>query len=349
MDITTSQIRKVRRSAIRAKQWSPCVSCKAYGSRCNQSRTAATLCTAATLPKPATAAKCCCRAQHGARCTRCSKLGRPCVKLNENDYIANQQTSSLVAERPLKFRAGLNIDHESLPSIQLHPNLLWASIELIKNTAVGHDVDSLTDFFQSLTLYQSSVLLTAMNHAVSFVNSIDQPFPPTPPETSYDEVQSFTATGGRNSNQYWDMDTVTASLRTTFDPATRRRRAIIANARQAALYGMHPEEFQARAARHTIAKLLRINPPHQRILHPHTHPSGTCMHRMRVTRRSAPPISPHCLPCAWTFNPGAAARALKSRQLSPAPGPRSRPPPPPAARLRRPPPPPRQARQRHAR
>ena len=260
MEITTAQIRKVRRSAISAKKWSPCVSCKVYGNRCSQSRP----------------------------CTRCSKLGRPCVKLDEIDYQdGNQQTSSLVAERPLKFRAGLKIDHESLPSIQLHPNLLWASIELMKNTAVGHDVDSLTDFFQSLTLYQSSALLTAMNDAVSLVNCIDQPFQPTPPETSHDEVQSFTATGGRNCSQYWDMDTVTASLRTTFDPATRRRRAIIANARQAALYGMHPEEFQVRAARPTIVQLLRSNPPHQRILYPCKHPSGPYMHRVRVTRAAA--------------------------------------------------------------
>ena len=85
-----------------------------------------------------------------------------------------------------------------------------------------------------------------MNDAVSLVNRIDQLFPPAPTETSQVEVPSFTATGGKNCKQYWDMNTVTASLRTTFDPATRRRRAIIANARQAALYGMHPEEFQAR-------------------------------------------------------------------------------------------------------
>ena len=260
MDITTNHIRKVRCSAIRAKLWSPCVLCTVYGSRCSQSRP----------------------------CTRCSKLGRPCVKLNKNDNLdANLQTSSLVAERPLRFRAGLKIDHESLPSIQLHPNLLWASIELMKNTAIGHDVDALTDFFRSLTLYHSSALLTAMNDAVSLVNRIDQLFPPAPTETSQVEVPSFTATGGKNCKQYWDMNTVTASLRTTFDPATRRRRAIIANARQAALYGMHPEEFQVRAARPTIVQLLRFNPPHQRILYPCKHPSGLYVHRMRVTRAAA--------------------------------------------------------------
>jgi hypothetical protein len=129
--------------------------------------------------------------------------------------------------------------------IGLPPELLWASIELMKNTAIGHDVDELAHFFASLNFADSSAIFNAMNEASILGSRID------PPLLANDTTLQTSLTNAQNNrdmdtgaDEYWDMETDTASFRTTFDPETRRRRAIVANARQATLYGIHPEEFQ---------------------------------------------------------------------------------------------------------
>ena len=123
----------------------------------------------------------------------------------------------------------------------LAPGMFWASIELMKHQTIGHEVDSLCQFFASLTAQDSSALSLAINGANSGHHK------------SADDLkasQGFACDRqdlGADS-EFWDMETGTASFRTTFDPISRRRRDIIANARHAFMYGVHPEEFQARCA-----------------------------------------------------------------------------------------------------
>jgi hypothetical protein len=201
---------------MRSRRWSPCVPCKAYGNRCDQTRP----------------------------CARCVKLKRSCTNLDDIDSYRSQAVVS-VAERPIRFHSNLSIGNESPPMIGLPPELLWASIELMKNTAIGHDVDELAHFFASLNFSDSSAIFNAMNEASNLGSRID------PPVLADDTTLQTSLTNAQNNrdmdtgaDEYWDMETGTASFRTTFDPETRRRRAIVANARQATLYGIHPEEFQ---------------------------------------------------------------------------------------------------------
>jgi hypothetical protein len=129
--------------------------------------------------------------------------------------------------------------------IGLPQELLWASIELMKNTAIGHDVDELANIFASLNFSDSSAIFNAMNEASFLGSRIDSPLlaDDTALQTSLTDAQN-NRDMDTGANEYWNMETGTASFRTTFDPETRRRRAIVANARQATLYGVHPEEFQ---------------------------------------------------------------------------------------------------------
>ena len=160
---------------------------------------------------------------------------------------------AVVAERPIRFYSSLSIENETMPMIQLPSELLWASVELMKNMAIGHDVEALTQFFSSMNISDSHALFHAMSSAASFGNSLTPPtsakahtlstFPLPATET---DAETFVA-----ESLFWDMETGIASFRTTFDPVSRRRCAIIANSRQAAFYGVHPEEFQVLISAHS--------------------------------------------------------------------------------------------------
>ncbi len=151
------------------------------------------------------------------------------------DSRVNHTASSV--QRPLNFRPNVTVGNETMPRVELASNMLWASIELMKNMAMGHDVDSLAKFFATLTVHDCSLLSRAMNSAAALGQSTIQ---------IAANIPSAAVEGYRPQN--WDTDTVTASFRAAFDPISHHRRAIIANARQASLYGMHPEEFHARCA-----------------------------------------------------------------------------------------------------
>ena len=148
------------------------------------------------------------------------------------------------AQRPLDFRLKLTMGDESMPMVELAPDLMWASIELMRNMALGHDVDSLAQFFASLTFLDRSALSLAINGAVALGRSTIQSSAVAP--NAFQGAALVADEGDRS--QFWAMETGTASCRTTFDPISRCRRAISANARQASFYGIHPEEFQARCA-----------------------------------------------------------------------------------------------------
>ena len=208
---------------MRSRRWSPCVACKAYGNRCSQARP----------------------------CARCVKIGRNCTNLDDMDRSEGnaRQTVVIVAERPMRFQPSLSIGDETMPMIQLPPELLWASIELMKNMAIGHDVAALAHFFASMHISECTELFHAMNRASSLGSRFD---PPDLPSQQRDHPGSSSSGMDTDSNdfQYWGMETGTASFRTTFDPASRCRRAIITNARQASFYGVHPEEFQVNVPDH---------------------------------------------------------------------------------------------------
>jgi hypothetical protein len=168
----------------------------------------------------------------------CVEMGKATVK----DLYFNHN-AMIPAQRPLDFRLKLTMRDESMPVVELAPELLWASIELMRNMALGHDVDSLAQFFASLTFLDCSALSIAIKSAAELGRSTIQPSFITP-----NAFQGAARDDEGDHSQFWAMETGTASCRTTFDPVSRCRRAIIANACQASFYGIHPEEFQARCA-----------------------------------------------------------------------------------------------------
>jgi hypothetical protein len=173
-------------------------------------------------------------------------MAKPCFKLDiaTTKYFYTDATS---AERPLNFQPKLTIGDESIPVVDLPPEMLWARIELMRNMATGHEVDSLAHFFATLTVHDYSALALAINGAAALGQRTAQLSANVPNASQGASLSLRDADEGVHS-QYWAMETGTASFRTTFDPMSRRRRAIIANPRQACFYGMHPEEFQARCA-----------------------------------------------------------------------------------------------------
>ena len=222
MEVSTHDVLRARRSAEKLMTWAPCSSCYAHGKKCSQSRP----------------------------CRRCLKLARPCFKLDQGTKPEYNffHTAVIPAQRPLNFHPRFAIRDESLSVVAFAPGMLWASIELTKHKAIGHKVDSLGQFFASLTVHDCSGLSLAISGAevLSQVpllqTAVDLP------EAIQDAASDLRNAERGERPEYWNMDTGTASFRTTFDPTSSRRRDIIANARYASLYGVHPEEFQARCA-----------------------------------------------------------------------------------------------------
>ena len=202
----------------------------------------------------------------------------------------------------MRFYSSFSIGDETIPIVLLPSELHWVSVDLMKNMAVGHDVEAITQYFTTMNISDSSALYNAINHAATLGNSLGRPVigkALTPQKrtssTSMDNSQHDMDT---EESRFWDMETGIASFRTTFDPVSRRRRAVIANARQATFYGAHPEEFQVRKYSE------QATPPSR---HAPTRPSG----QLR-------PTSPGLTVCAPLWRgPAPAARQARcaSRQL----------------------------------
>ena len=223
MPVSTHDVVRARRSAQKLGTWAPCVSCRAQGKKCDRFRP----------------------------CSRCVKTSRPCFKSEDvkSKEVAFIHSTMIPVQRPLNFQPKFVIGDESIPVVALAPGFLWASIELMKQMAVGHEVDSLGQFFASLTVYDSLAFSQAIygSGAAALGNIGSRSH-----NAALPAIQS-NAPDRRESeecehSELWDMVTGTASVSTKFDPVSSRRRDIIANAHYASIYGVHPEEFQARCA-----------------------------------------------------------------------------------------------------
>jgi hypothetical protein len=109
-------------------------------------------------------------------------------------------------------------------------------------------MDSLSQFFASLTVHDCLALSESMIGAKELgqCNLLQS-------AAKFPNKILGAASREADNSDYWEMETGTASFRTTFDPESGRRRDIIANSRHATLYGVHPEEFQARCANRDLS------------------------------------------------------------------------------------------------
>ena len=134
-----------------------------------------------------------------------------------------------------------------MPVVALVPGMLWASIELMKNMVMGHEVNSLGQFFASLTVHDCSALSLAIDEATALGLEYCRGSVQLVPKGVHGTDQQS------KISEFWNMETGTASIRITFDCISGRRRDITANARHAFMFGVHPEEFQARCASRELA------------------------------------------------------------------------------------------------
>ena len=122
--------------------------------------------------------------------------------------------------------------------------------------ATGNDICFLTQFLSSLNAVHSAALETAMADA----DLLARTAPPSSSSVSVQQNQPMEDMLGRSrlngEEIVWNLDTDVAFVCTRFDPASRQRRAVIASARHAAFFGMHREEFLARAAAHDLPLLF---------------------------------------------------------------------------------------------
>jgi hypothetical protein len=210
MQVSTQDVLIARRSAQKLRTWAPCLSCKANGKNCTQQRP----------------------------CSRCLKSARPCIRLGQAT-TTDFSPAVIPAQRPLSFQLKFAIGAEPTTEVALAPGMIWAKIELMKHQGFGHSIDSLSQFFASLTVHDCAAISLVINGADELGRCTVQSAAKKAFQADRREAEG---------SEFWGMETGTASFRTTFDPMIRRRRDIIANARHASMYGMHPEEFQARCA-----------------------------------------------------------------------------------------------------
>jgi hypothetical protein len=210
MLVSTQDVLMARRSAQKLRTWAPCLSCKANGKKCTQYRP----------------------------CSRCLKSARPCFRLGQAT-TTDFSPDVIPVQRPLSFQLKFAIGGDPTTEIALAPGMIWAKIELMKHQGFGHSIDSLSQFFASLTVHDCSAISLVINEADVLGRCTVQHAAKKAFQADYRDTEG---------SEFWGMETGTTSFRTTFDPMIRRRRDIIANACHASMYGMHPEEFQARCA-----------------------------------------------------------------------------------------------------
>ena len=218
-EMMSSQLRKARRMAQRAKTYSPCVACLAYGKRCSDTRP----------------------------CSRCIKLSNPCIRAAKVSN-RNRESDHEGIERPIAQPGNvlaINTNGRTHLVLELSHTPDWFSKQLIRMAAKGHKIDDLASLLVTITKCFD------IGHALSLAKAMTQNCMALqysqangPPETS--ATSFFLQSSQRACELSTDADVGFLSI--IFDPLSRRRQQLHANPRMADLFGMHHEEFLARTA-----------------------------------------------------------------------------------------------------
>jgi hypothetical protein len=224
MDISSKSVQKVRRLAVSAKTYIPCVACIAYGSRCSELRP----------------------------CSRCTKISKPCirsVKLSKAETTPVDESKNSV-EYPLT-RTNIIIRMDPGPATDLIMRYMadigWRKEHLTKLASVGVAVNQLL----ALSHHDRSGIGNALDTATTIATlSKTAMMGGSRPAALLVQTQGQDAVNG--DELVWNAAHDTGFLVIIFDTATRRRREIIANPRLGALHGMHHEELLSRMASRDI-------------------------------------------------------------------------------------------------
>ena len=264
MDISSKALWKARRSAIRAKTFVPCVSCLAYARKCSEFRP----------------------------CARCSHTSSVCTIVYGTTKTIKSNVSKMSAsscvDRPIKTSHLLELVplDNFVPVNKYMFELGWGYEQLIKFSARGHPVESLTKFLTSKYFVHnlSNIAYSVQcskNIAASLTVTISCPTAP-----SLDEGELIN-----------DTETSIGFVSISFDSVSGKRRQVLANSYMAILLGMHNEEYLARTANRDLA-------------FPYTALDSLCLFLYISVRDSFPTSSPRELYTRMQSRVGSARRGI---------------------------------------
>lgn len=203
--MTSSQeVKKARLSAEKAKTFRPCVACKSYGNRCNESRP----------------------------CTRCIKLSRICVPLQaaERSFL-----NQLLIERPLaQIDCSIKINTQ-YPTPSIDCNIEWVYNALSRQVKLGIQVNDVANSFASLTLE----IRHEISHALSLVRETTQFLQPSttiPPDRR--DISAANTTCRTSAAECWRDELRTGFVSARFDPSGHRQ-CLLVNPRQVGPLSSH--------------------------------------------------------------------------------------------------------------
>jgi hypothetical protein len=216
MDISSKMIGKARRSALKASTKTPCTACIAYGNRCSDSRP----------------------------CKKCVRTGRQCIGARDSSSELNPILGEAFSiDRPLEFKSVMTLNRHNTSKLSGCNKIEWSHTQTSNFERCGYRVGFLENFFSSFSISDCSELVKAISEVTSSYASIGR-LADAPPLQVDDPTALLNIS---ESECLRDMDVETALIFTRHDPDSGCR-TVLANSSHAAMFGLHREEFLARAS-----------------------------------------------------------------------------------------------------
>ena len=221
MGISSDLIGKARRNAQRAKTKVACVPCLAYGHRCSESRP----------------------------CKKCIKSNRDCMRARDILVTNAMPDFSVTAavERPLQFKSIMTLEKNTASSIKGSPGFGWAFAQVRRLASLGYRVEFLEQLFSSLSIFECLEINDALDDARALFSITSQSGLERSDSSRFQLVTEDTKLQSDDGLCLSEMECSNAIICTSLDPSSSCR-TILANPSHAALFGVHCEEFLARAA-----------------------------------------------------------------------------------------------------
>lgn len=195
--ISSQSLRKARLDALNAKTFLPCLSCTVYGHRCSISRP----------------------------CSKCVKNSRSCIRAPEKRRPRIEHPLICTSTHIL-----INCEDMQESTINVMCHLEWASAALSRQRRIGFRVDSIIHSLSSVTAKHhyaiSESLAAARIHAPAFSYPSRPDIIVAAPRFELQFEHKLDSTV--NFEQFM-ADGAIGFVSVTFEPATGRRRSIVAN------------------------------------------------------------------------------------------------------------------------
>jgi hypothetical protein len=156
-------------------------------------------------------------------------------------------------ERPLAYSvAVLNLDQDQ-PLLHCTLQLGWIQEHLLRIMRMGHHVDFLTKFLVCLPTQQRVDIGNVLDMAQTMGMHCRLSALSVMQHRSEHSGPSFECPSLDGNEQLWELNTDVGFTLMSFDPAPMQRNRIVVNSRVAGIFGMHREEYLARAAARDLA------------------------------------------------------------------------------------------------